>query len=179
MRSRYCSIERSRHGRGGEQCPSDIIGVFNFDQTDVLCLLKFVTVEVYFHSLRSSGLVVSRGSFPSATSSQIQMSRGDVAMDSPIVLCIDDRPQALEFRKATLESRGYCVKTASSGSTAMKMLDEDVRGDVRLRGSTRVQTRRHGHGGRSLPYQATVSQPADHPAISVLRDASANSVVGG
>ena len=43
-------------------------------------------------------------------------------MDSPIVLCIDDRPQALEFRKATLESRGYCVKTASSGSTAIKML---------------------------------------------------------
>ena len=100
-------------------------------------------------------------------------------MDSPIMLCIDDRPQALEFRKATLESRGYCVKTASSGSTAMKMLDEDVRGDVRLRGSTRVQTRRHGRGGRSLPYQATVSQPADHPSISVLRDARANSVVGG
>src|ERR1019366_10411645 len=92
----------------------DIIGVFNFDQTDVLCLLKFVMVEVYFHSLRSSGFVVSLVLFLPATSSQIQISRGDVAMDSPIVLCIDDRPQALEFRKATLESRGYCVKTASS-----------------------------------------------------------------
>ncbi len=45
-------------------------------------------------------------------------------MDSPIVLCIDDRPQALEFRKATLESRGYCVKIASSGYTAIKMLEE-------------------------------------------------------
>jgi two-component system response regulator GlrR len=45
-------------------------------------------------------------------------------MNSPIVLYIDDRPQAIEFRKATLESRGYCVKTASSGSTAMKMLEE-------------------------------------------------------
>ena len=45
-------------------------------------------------------------------------------MDSPIVLCIDDRPQALEFRKAILESRGYCVKTASSGYTAMKILEE-------------------------------------------------------
>ena len=45
-------------------------------------------------------------------------------MDSPIVLYIDDCPQALEFRKAILESRGYCVKTASSGSTAMKMLEE-------------------------------------------------------
>ena len=97
-------------------------------------------------------------------------------MDSPIVLCIDDRPQALEFRKATLESRGYCVKTASSGSHR----DKDViRGDVRLRSSTRVQTRRHGRGGHSLPYQATVSQPADHSAFSVLRDARANPVVGG
>jgi CheY-like chemotaxis protein len=51
-------------------------------------------------------------------------------MDSPIVLCIDDRPQALEFRKATLESRGYCVKTASSGSTAIKMLEETSASDV-------------------------------------------------
>jgi CheY-like chemotaxis protein len=56
--------------------------------------------------------------------------RGDVAMDPPIatgfppVLCIDDRPQVLELRKATLESHGYCVKLASSGYTAMKMLEE-------------------------------------------------------
>jgi two-component system, response regulator FlrC len=47
-----------------------------------------------------------------------------MAMDSPIVLCIDDRPQLLELRKATLESRGYCVKIASSSYTAMKMLEE-------------------------------------------------------
>jgi two-component system, OmpR family, response regulator QseB len=51
-------------------------------------------------------------------------------MDSPTargflpVLCIDDRPQALELRKATLESHGYCVKLASSGYTAIKMLEE-------------------------------------------------------
>jgi CheY-like chemotaxis protein len=45
-------------------------------------------------------------------------------MESPTVLCIDDRPQVLELRKATLESRGYCVKTASSGYTAVKMLEE-------------------------------------------------------
>ena len=51
-------------------------------------------------------------------------------MDSPTasrfppVLCIDDRPQVLELRKATLESHGYCVKLASSGYTAMKMLEE-------------------------------------------------------
>ena len=45
-------------------------------------------------------------------------------MDAPTVLCIDDRPQVLELRKATLESRGYCVKIASSGYTAVKMLEE-------------------------------------------------------
>jgi CheY-like chemotaxis protein len=43
-------------------------------------------------------------------------------MDSPTVLCIDDLPQALERRKAILEAHGYCVKTASSGHTAIKML---------------------------------------------------------
>jgi CheY-like chemotaxis protein len=50
--------------------------------------------------------------------------RGDVAMDAPTVLCIDDRPEVLELRKVALESCGYRVKIASSGYTAMKMLDE-------------------------------------------------------
>ncbi|HWY58354.1 MAG TPA: response regulator [Terriglobales bacterium] len=45
-------------------------------------------------------------------------------MDSPTVLCIDDIPQALELRKATLESHGYCVEIASSGYSAMKTLEE-------------------------------------------------------
>jgi DNA-binding NtrC family response regulator len=45
-------------------------------------------------------------------------------MDSPTVLCIDDRPQVLDLRKATLESHGYRVKIASSGYTAMKILKE-------------------------------------------------------
>jgi len=45
-------------------------------------------------------------------------------MDSPLVLCIDDLPQALELRKSTLESHGYCVKTASSGHTAIKLLED-------------------------------------------------------
>ena len=45
-------------------------------------------------------------------------------MDSPTVLCIDDRQQLLDVRQTTLESRGYCVKTASSGYTTMKMLEE-------------------------------------------------------
>ena len=45
-------------------------------------------------------------------------------MDSPTVLCINDLPQVLELRKATLESHHYCVKIASSGYTAMKILLE-------------------------------------------------------
>jgi CheY-like chemotaxis protein len=45
-------------------------------------------------------------------------------MGSPTLLCIDDRPQMLELRKATLESQGYCVKLASSGYTAIKTLEE-------------------------------------------------------
>jgi CheY-like chemotaxis protein len=45
-------------------------------------------------------------------------------MNSPIVLCIDDRPQLLNLRKTALESQGYCVKTASSGYSALQMLHE-------------------------------------------------------
>lgn len=45
-------------------------------------------------------------------------------MDSPTVLYIDDRTQALELRKSTLESFGYSVKTASSGYAAIKVLEE-------------------------------------------------------
>jgi DNA-binding NtrC family response regulator len=45
-------------------------------------------------------------------------------MDSPLVLCIDDLPQVLELRKAILESHGYCVKIASSGYAAMKLLED-------------------------------------------------------
>jgi response regulator RpfG family c-di-GMP phosphodiesterase len=41
-----------------------------------------------------------------------------------LLLCIDDRPQVLEIRKATLGSHGYCVKIASADYTALKMLEE-------------------------------------------------------
>ena len=44
-------------------------------------------------------------------------------MDSPLVLYIDDLPQAFELRKKVPESSGYCVKIASSGYTAMKLLE--------------------------------------------------------
>jgi CheY-like chemotaxis protein len=45
-------------------------------------------------------------------------------MGFPTLLCIDDIPQALELRKATLESHGYTVKIASSSHTAIKMLEK-------------------------------------------------------
>jgi DNA-binding NtrC family response regulator len=41
-----------------------------------------------------------------------------------IVLCIDDRPLMLERRKAALASHGFCIKTASNGYDAMKMLEQ-------------------------------------------------------
>jgi DNA-binding NtrC family response regulator len=44
-------------------------------------------------------------------------------MDSPTLLCIDDRPQMLEIRKATLEAHGYHVQLASSAYSVMKMLE--------------------------------------------------------
>jgi len=44
-------------------------------------------------------------------------------MVPPTVLCIDDRPQCLQLRKAALEPHGYCVKLALSGYDAMKMLE--------------------------------------------------------
>jgi CheY-like chemotaxis protein len=44
------------------------------------------------------------------------------AMRSPIVLCIDDRVHLLELRKATLESLGYSVRTASDGTSALNIL---------------------------------------------------------
>jgi len=45
-------------------------------------------------------------------------------MDSRIVLlCIDDRPQVLELRKALLASHDFSVETAVSGYAAMQMLE--------------------------------------------------------
>ena len=43
-------------------------------------------------------------------------------MASATLLCIDDSPQVLQLRKATLESYGYCVEVAPSGEAAIAML---------------------------------------------------------
>jgi len=44
-------------------------------------------------------------------------------MDSPIVLCFDDRPHVLELRKAALTAHDFSVATAMSGYTAMGILE--------------------------------------------------------
>jgi CheY-like chemotaxis protein len=45
-------------------------------------------------------------------------------MASTTVLCVDDSPEALELRKAILQSYGYCVEVASSADAAIKMLKQ-------------------------------------------------------
>jgi len=47
-----------------------------------------------------------------------------MATESSTVLCIDDRPQVLKLRKATLEAHGYYVKLASSSYTAIRTLED-------------------------------------------------------
>ena len=47
-------------------------------------------------------------------------------MESPTVLCIDDRSQVLTLRKATLKADGYCVKLASSRYTAIRTLAKNA-----------------------------------------------------
>ena len=44
-------------------------------------------------------------------------------MASPVLLCIDDRPQMLQVRKARLETLGYSAETATSAPTAIAMLE--------------------------------------------------------
>jgi CheY-like chemotaxis protein len=45
-------------------------------------------------------------------------------MAPPYVLCIDDNPQLLELRKATLESFGYHVEIASTIGAAIRILEK-------------------------------------------------------
>ena len=47
-------------------------------------------------------------------------------MNSPVVLCIDDRPELLHLRKAGLEPYGFCVESAVSGYAAIKKLEQKL-----------------------------------------------------
>ncbi len=43
-------------------------------------------------------------------------------MFSPVVLCVDDHPELLKLRKASLESLGFSVETATSATSAIHAL---------------------------------------------------------
>jgi CheY-like chemotaxis protein len=45
-------------------------------------------------------------------------------MSSPILLCIDDRPELLKLRKETLEPLGYSVATTTDPNFAIKLLEK-------------------------------------------------------
>ena len=100
-------------------------------------------------------------------------------MGSPTVLWVDDRPQALELRKAALESDGYCVKTASRGSSALKILLKILEETPVSAVLLEFTLGRHGREGSSPPYLALVPQSTDHPAFNILRDTRENFVASG
>ncbi len=43
---------------------------------------------------------------------------------SPVLLCIDDRPELLRIRKTSLEHLGFAVVTATSAATAIAALEK-------------------------------------------------------
>ncbi len=45
-------------------------------------------------------------------------------MSSPVLLCVDDRPQMLQVRRANLEPLGYFVVTATNASAAISILEQ-------------------------------------------------------
>jgi CheY-like chemotaxis protein len=96
-------------------------------------------------------------------------------MPSPTVLYIDDFPQLLQVPKATLESHGYSIETASNAHTALKVLEATPVTAVLVE----YKQVRYRRGSRGLPYQAAISQPAHHPGFSLLGDAREDPVVGG
>jgi CheY-like chemotaxis protein len=79
-------------------------------------------------------------------------------MAAPLVLCIDDRHEQLELRRAALEFSGFCVETATSGYAAIKMLEETLVGAVLL------EYKEEGMDAEALAYQINQKFP-DLPII--------------
>src|SRR4249919_204860 len=75
-------------------------------------------------------------------------------MESPTLLCIDDRPEVLGLRKATLESQGFCVKIAVCGHSAIKILEENRISAVLL------EYKQEGMDAEALAYQIKHRFPA-------------------
>ncbi|HZW92977.1 MAG TPA: response regulator [Candidatus Eremiobacteraceae bacterium] len=79
-------------------------------------------------------------------------------MSPPLVLCIDDRLQQLEIRKAALESRGFRVEAATNGCSAIKILQDTLVDAVLL------EYKEEGMDAEALAYQINQRFP-DVPII--------------
>jgi response regulator RpfG family c-di-GMP phosphodiesterase len=99
----------------------------------------------------------------------------DGAMDVLTLLCIGDRPQLLELRRALLESHGYRVKMALSGHTALKMLENTPVAAVLLEYKT------EGMDAEAVAYHVKLRFPqhTDHSSFSLCLYTRANTVVSG
>ena len=81
-------------------------------------------------------------------------------MNSPVVLCVDDRPELLQLRKAALESHGFCIESAVSGYAAIKKLEENLVTAVLM------EYRREGMDREAVAYQ--IKQRFPHVPIILL-----------
>jgi CheY-like chemotaxis protein len=98
--------------------------VVNFEQTRRTLAAYFVDYGRFRASRRLFQLacLINSSCGDGEPDTSCAISAEDEAMDSPtVVLYIDDLPQVLQPRKATLESHGYCVRVASSGHAAIKL----------------------------------------------------------
>lgn len=81
-------------------------------------------------------------------------------MSSPVLLCIDDRPQMLQVRKASLEPLGYSVLTATNASTAITILEKLAVAAVL------VEYKHEGIDAEAVAYQ--IKQRFPHQRIILL-----------
>lgn len=68
-------------------------------------------------------------------------------MGLPLVLCIDDRPEQLELRRAALELSGFRIETATNGCAAVKILQDTLVDAVLL------EYKEEGIDAEALAYQ--------------------------
>ncbi len=81
-------------------------------------------------------------------------------MSSPVLLCIDDRPQMLQVRKTNLEPLGYSVITAVDASTAVAILEQMAVAAVL------VEYKHEGIDAEAVAYQ--IKQQFPHEPIVLL-----------
>jgi CheY-like chemotaxis protein len=81
-------------------------------------------------------------------------------MSSPVLLCIDDRPQMLRVRKANLEPLGYSVVTATNAFMAITILEQLAVAAVL------VEYKHEGIDAEAVAYQ--IKQRFPHQPIILL-----------